>query len=125
MSNILLIEPDHVLASNLRLALERAGHQLSWAVDAQTAISQADADTPSLVISDLFLAGRSGIEFLYEFRSYPEWQQVPVILLSSLPEGEVNLQSSGFLQLGIAKYFYKPQATLAQIVGAAQLALAG
>lgn len=120
MAKILLLEPDHILAKNTQAGLKHAGHKVIWAPDAQSAISRVDELTPDLIISDLLLAGRSGIEFLYELRSYPEWQAVPVILLSSLPQTEVDLHGSGFLQLNIAKYFYKPHTSLAQLVQAAR-----
>jgi DNA-binding response OmpR family regulator len=71
VANILFLESDRILASNLTKVFKRVGHQVSWHVDPQAAVLAADKNQPDLVIMDLLLAGRSGIEFLYEFRSYP------------------------------------------------------
>jgi len=74
MANILLIEPDRVLADTYGQALTVAGHHVVAAATAQAAIQAADAMEPSLVILELQLVEHSGIEFLYEFRSYLDWQ---------------------------------------------------
>jgi DNA-binding response OmpR family regulator len=75
MANILLIETDRLLAKNLSKYLTKFGHEVSWHVEPQAAMDSADQKCPDVIVLDLLLANsRSGIEFLYEFRSYPEWQ---------------------------------------------------
>src|SRR5207248_2663173 len=108
-------ETDRFLARNIVRAFKRAGHNVHWLVDLQAAVNDADTTEPQAVIMDLFLAGRSGIEFLYEFRSYPEWATVPVILFSSVPDIELEQCQSTFIQLGVTHFFYKPSTTLAEL----------
>ena len=121
MSNILFIESDRLLAKNVEKALRRAGHKVRHVVDPQTAIFAADSKTPDLVILDLMLAGRSGTEFLYEFRSYPDWSQVPIIIFSTLPVGEVTAYQAELSKLNIRNFFYKPDTSLSQLVQAVNL----
>lgn len=112
---ILLIEPDKLLASTYAQALEQAGH-IVWVVhDAQAAIDAADNHSPELVILELQLVEHSGIEFLYEFRSYPEWQAVPVMVHSWTP---LDTQIAQILQqkLYVTSCHYKPQTTLQQLL---------
>lgn len=118
MSRVLLIEPDHLLAKNTCRALKRAGHTVDWSVEPQAAVNLADTHIPDVVIIDMLLAGRSGIEFLYEFRSYPDWQAIPVIVCSSLPEHEVGTHEHSFAQLDIRKFLYKPHTSLTDLVQA-------
>jgi DNA-binding response OmpR family regulator len=111
--NILLIEPDKLLASTYRQALESAGHTVCMCASAQSAIFCADEMQPDVVLLELQLVGHSGLEFLYEFRSYPDWQDVPVIVHSHVPAGELSgswqlLKS----QLGVVGYHYKPLTSL-------------
>jgi two-component system phosphate regulon response regulator PhoB len=73
MANILLIEPDRLLAEIYQRALSSEGHNVVVCAGAQSAILSADQSTPDLVILELQLVEHSGIEFLYEFRSYSEW----------------------------------------------------
>lgn len=115
MCKILLIETDRMLASNLQSFLDCLGHEIEWQVDPQLAVFSADENRPDIVILDLMLASRSGVEFLYEFRSYPDWQKLPVIVFSNVSERELGQCISSFPQLNISAYHYKPQTTLGQL----------
>lgn len=113
MAQILFIEPDYLLASTYRQALETQGHEVRICASAQSAIFSADEVKPDLVILELQLIRHSGIEFLYEFRSYPDWQGVPVLILSGVPAGEFMGSWELFRQeLGIRSYLYKPLTSL-------------
>jgi CheY-like chemotaxis protein len=78
-------------------------------------MDSADMRRPDIVILDLMLAGRSGVEFLYEFRSYPDWQQLPVIVFSNISPGELGSSAIGFEELNIAAFHYKPSTSLSQL----------
>lgn len=124
MARILLIEPDRVLAESYVQALTHAGHEVQAAGGAQAAVMSADAIQPDLVIVELQLVAHSGIEFLYEFRSYADWQDVPVIVQSNVPAHEFN--DSGDLlrdELGVRDYLYKPRTSLAELLHAVEARL--
>ena len=113
MANILLIEPDRVLAQIYCQSLNEAGHIVTPCASAKAAVLAADQQTPDLVILELQLIEHSGIEFLYEFRSYTEWQNIPVILHTQVPAGEFagNWQLLRD-ELGATAYLYKPLTSL-------------
>lgn len=115
---ILLIEPDKMFADNYRYVLEQAGHTVSWQPTAQSAIHQADHYKPDLIVLELQLPAHNGVEFLYELRSYPEWQQIPVIVLSLVPREAVAGSSNLLEQLGVKGFLYKPQTKLRQLIAA-------
>jgi DNA-binding response OmpR family regulator len=127
MAQILLIEPDHLLAETYRQALLVAKHEVIICAGAQSAITAADQTKPDLVILELQLVEHSGIEFLYEFRSYPEWQAIPVLIQTSVPASEFA-DSWQILEheLGVSTYLYKPRTSLRQLSEAVseQLAIA-
>lgn len=116
MANILLIETDTLLAQNICSSLEAEGHTVDWQVEPQEAITHADTAKPELVILDLLLAERSGVEFLYEFRSYPDWQSPPAIIFTNIPAAELEANAEGFLQLNVAAVLYKPATSLKMLV---------
>ena len=116
---ILLVEPDVALAQIYRDALEAAGHEVDVVTSAQAAIFAADQHRPDVVVLELQLAAHNGVEFLYEFRSYPEWQTVPVIVNSVVPPGDVVLEVL-WDQLRISAYHYKPRTKLSALVQSAQ-----
>lgn len=119
--HILLIEPDHILAGNYKTALEQAGHQITYSPHAQAALSSADVLAPDLVILEMLLPVHNGVEFLYEFRSYPEWQHIPIIILSLVPEEAIKGQTILFEKLGVSAYLYKPHTKLSTLVRAVDL----
>lgn len=116
MAEILLIEPDRLLAESYVQALQAAGHEVNAASSAQAAVLAADAIRPDLVILELQLVEHSGIEFLYEFRSYPDWQEVPVLIHTQVPAAEFN-DSWELLrgELGVREYLYKPHTSLKRL----------
>lgn len=124
MARILFIEPDRILGANAKTVMKRAGHSVELHVDPQAAMNSADAVLPDVIILDLLLAGRSGVEFLYEFRSYPEWLNVPVIIYSNVTSDEFNEMYIGYKQLKIARYHHKPTTTLAELLSSVERALA-
>jgi len=116
MAKILLIESDKLLADNLRDFLEAAGHSSHWQVEPQAALDAVDSFKPNLIIMDLLLASRSGTEFLYELRSYPDWESLPVIIYSSLADGELGQWlPQGLEHLDIAAYHPKTAAGLGEL----------
>lgn len=113
---IVLVEPDVVLGRIYRLALAADGHQVVHVGTAQAAIHATDEQRPDLVLLELQLVSHSGIEFLYELRSYNDWQDIPVVVLSHVPWAEFG-QSRELLrdQLGVVAHHYKPQTSLTML----------
>ncbi len=116
MVNILLIEPDKVLAGKIGLYFANAKHKVLVHSDLQQAVISADKYKIAAVITEFQLAGRSGAEFLYEFRSYPDWQAVPVIIYSNLSPEELDTYSSTFDDLHIYKILSKHRTSLAELL---------
>lgn len=117
MAHVLLIEPDLVLAETYRQVLLAEGHRVVCCASAQAGIISADQYRPDVIVLELQLIEHSGIEFLYELRSYPEWQNVPVIIQTHVPPDEFTA-SLGLLQsqLNVSAYLYKPHTSLQKLV---------
>ncbi len=124
MVDIVLVEPDKVLARTYAGALQKAGYKVLVASGAQAAIHSVDTQEPKLIITELQLAEHNGVEFLYELRSYPDWQTIPVIILTSVPSNEAGLSKDVMTRLNIVKYCYKSQTNLVQLITAVQEVLA-
>lgn len=113
--HILIIEPNKVLAATYAMALTNVGHTVSHAHTAQTAVAMADEKKPNLVILELQMARHNGVEFLYEFKSYPEWRLIPVIILSVLPLEELEEFTVLRRELSISSILSKTQTTLSDL----------
>lgn len=120
--NILLIEPDKVLAQILKLAMKTDGHEVVIKRTAQSALDSLDENIPDIVVLEIQLDKHNGIEYLYELRSYSEWQAIPVIVHTK----NRNVLNDDFKiiwnQAGVKEIFYKPQTTTKQLIRSLELA---
>jgi DNA-binding response OmpR family regulator len=110
MVDVLLVEPDKLLASTYRRALVHAGYTVTHVTSGQDAVDTADAVTPKLILLELQLPAHNGLEFLYELRSYREWQTIPVIVNTLIPPDELGWAIESLKrELGVKAWHYKPQ----------------
>jgi CheY-like chemotaxis protein len=126
MAHVLLIEPDTVLARTYKQALQHVGHTVAHACGAQDAVNEADNRPPDLVVMELQMAMHDGIEFLQEFRSYAEWQRIPVVINTSIAPAALAPVLQAFERdLGVTTCLYKPRTTLRQLISMVNLHVAG
>jgi DNA-binding response OmpR family regulator len=122
--HILLLEPNTLLAKSYTQAFQLAGHTVGHATGAQAAVDVADKQTPDVVVVELQLPQHTGLEFLHEFRSYPEWQDVPVVVHSMLPPSQSAAVADVLRRdLGVRIMLYKPRTTLQQLLRAVREAV--
>jgi DNA-binding response OmpR family regulator len=112
MPHALLLESDRVVAKCIADELSKISITVSTVTNADMAVAQADNKTPDIVISELTIPGHSGSEFLYEFRTYTDWAEIPIIIFSSLKPSNDITTSKDWNLLRIHEYFYKPNTTL-------------
>jgi CheY-like chemotaxis protein len=125
MPHVLLLEPNTLLARTYTQALQQMGYTVTAVSGAQQAVHAADVQQPDAVIMELQLPSHNGIEFLHEFRSYPEWQQVPVVINTTLSPVRMQRYAATLQHdLGVATILYKPTATLADVARAVQAEIA-
>jgi CheY-like chemotaxis protein len=123
---ILLVEPDRLQARAYGMAFERSGHTMVHARTAQAAVQATDEQMPDVVVLELQMPGHNGVEFLYEFRSYPEWLQIPIILHTFVPLRELAHAAALKNELGVRRILYKPTTTLTTLCETVQsVALVG
>ncbi|HEY0255631.1 MAG TPA: response regulator transcription factor [Kofleriaceae bacterium] len=100
---ILIVEDDEAIATGLALNLKLAGRETSISRDGADAIVQATEKDFELVLLDLNLPKRNGLEVLASLRETDNL--VPVIVLSAR-DGEYD--KVGALRLGADDYVTKP-----------------
>jgi two-component system KDP operon response regulator KdpE len=104
-AQILVIEDEPPIRKFVRAALNGAGYSVSEAGTVKEALQQILQSMPDLLILDLGLPDRDGLELLRQVR---EWSQVPVIVLSARGlEGD----KVAALDAGADDYLTKPFGT--------------
>jgi DNA-binding response OmpR family regulator len=66
---VLIVEDDRALGAFLKTGLETEGHSVEWVEDGEAALTQAAAHPPDLMVLDLSLPKRDGMEVLAEMRA--------------------------------------------------------
>jgi two-component system, OmpR family, response regulator QseB len=78
---ILLVEDDRMIGESIRAALRQDGHAVDWVRDGRSAESTVASEEFDIVLLDLGLPQRDGLEVLQAMRSRHD--QTPVIVLTA------------------------------------------
>lgn len=113
---VLLIEPDYLLSIIYKEHLEKFNYKVRVCSAVQDAINKIDAHKPDIIILELQLSGHNGYEFLYELRSYSEWQDIPILIHSMVSEEALGMNTNIKSELGIVDYLYKPGTSLDKLI---------
>lgn len=105
MKKILVIDDDKPFCKLVTTALQRNGYEVIAAHDADAGLALALARPPHLVLTDVNLAGTSGIELLKHLRARPETSAIPVIIMTGEPK-ETGARFS--MDSGADDYLAKP-----------------
>ncbi|HLB52336.1 MAG TPA: response regulator transcription factor [Chlamydiales bacterium] len=102
---ILLIEDEEDIAALIKLQAEISGYHLQVEVDGISGLRAIERERPDLVILDIMLPGRSGLDVCKKMKSTPNLKNIPVIILSAKGE-ELDVVLG--LELGADDYVPKP-----------------
>src|SRR5262245_348413 len=102
-NDILIVEDDEAIATGLALNLRLAGHTATVAVDGADALEAVSDRDFDLILLDINLPRRNGLEVLQALREADNF--VPVIVVSAR-EGEFDKVAA--LRLGADDYVTKP-----------------
>lgn len=106
MPSILLVEDDKSIRMALEYALTRAGYEVTSVANGLEALKVAHATEPDLILLDVLLPKRSGIEVARELREAGD--HVPIIMLTALDRDEDKVAG---LDAGADDYVTKPFST--------------
>jgi DNA-binding response OmpR family regulator len=102
MKRILVVEDEMKIARLVRDYLEHAGFDVTVASDGEAAVASARGTKPDLVVLDLGLPGRDGLDVARELRRS---SSVPIVMLTA--RGDETDRVVG-LELGADDYVVKP-----------------
>jgi len=99
---ILIVEDEEKLAALLADYLKQSGFDSEWLADGQAVVQWVRMHGPDLILLDLMLPGRSGLDICKEIRSF---SAVPIIMITARIEEIDRLLG---LELGADDYICKP-----------------
>ena len=109
--HVLLIEDDPAIAEMYQVQLEYDGYRVTVATTAEAGYASTLAARPDIVLLDLLLPDRSGLEIMADIKAQlPD--HPPVVILSNY--GEPAMMDRGF-SLGALEYLVKSRVTPASV----------
>jgi DNA-binding response OmpR family regulator len=106
VSHILVIDDDNDLCLILREVLRAGGYTVSVATDGAQGIALQRKQPASLLITDLFMPNKEGIETIRDFRK--EFPSVPIIAISGAGRLRSPISLFTAKELGAAAILRKP-----------------
>ncbi len=105
---ILLIEDDKYLCEMYKESLQEIGFKVSIAYDGVEGMKKIKSENPDLILLDLVLPKKKGLEILREMKKDNKLKEIPVIILSNLGEEE-DIKKG--IDLGAVDYMVKVKFT--------------
>ena len=85
-NKILIVEDDDLMIVILQFILKKEGYEISVAKDGLNAIERIPEIAPDMVITDIMIPFRSGLEVISYVKT--NYKDTPIIVISSLGEEE-------------------------------------
>lgn len=105
-AKVLIIEDEDLLREDLALILQRKGYICATAPDGETGLKRIPEFRPDIILSDIVMPGRSGIEILEDiFRLRPECS---VVIMTAFGTMESAIEA---FRSGATDYIMKPLVT--------------
>jgi DNA-binding response OmpR family regulator len=102
---ILIIEDEREISLILKMRLENAGYEVQQAFDGDEGLDRAKNERPDVILLDIILPRRTGIQILEELKSDPDFKMIPIILITGLAREFDDYREGDIKADG---YFLKP-----------------
>ena len=105
MRKVLVADDEHNIRHILDFSLNAEGFSVLSALNGNDAFHLAMDETPDLIILDVMMPGRSGLETCRALKDEPRTARIPVILLTARATREDRAEG---LAAGADRYITKP-----------------
>lgn len=102
---ILMVDDSITIRQMINFTLKSAGYTIIEAVDGQDGINKARAEHVDLIITDLNMPNKNGLELIRELRTDEGHQHTPILMLST--ESDQTKKNEG-KQAGATGWIVKP-----------------
>jgi predicted signal transduction protein with EAL and GGDEF domain len=105
-ASIMMVDDEPITMEVVQTFLEDAGYRKFILVDdSLQALAQLQEHRPDVLLLDVVMPGLSGFDILKKLRVDPEFEHLPVIILTSSSDAETKLRA---LDLGATDFLSKP-----------------
>jgi len=104
-TQILVVDDEQDLVNLVRYNLQKEGYDVLCAYEGASVVDLVWSRKPALIILDLMLPDRSGVDICREIKSNPQIKAIPIIMLTARSSEEDRVR--GF-EAGAEDYVVKP-----------------
>ena len=79
---VLVVDDDPDVIEYVSSFLEDEGYEVVAAVDERSALAEAQRSSPDVILIDVMLPGKSGLDLLVCLRRDPRWAGIPLVLVT-------------------------------------------
>src|SRR5207244_2307507 len=79
-AKVLIVDDNQDILASMKILLEQEGYDVRTADDGQGAFERQERDPAQVLVTDLFMPGKEGIETIAEFRR--KWPATKIIAMS-------------------------------------------
>ena len=104
-STVLVVDDDPVILKLLEVNFEMEGFTVILARDGLEGIEVARSEQPDIIVSDIMMPKKSGLELVTELKGDPATSDIPILLLSAKAQ---NADVRSGMDAGADDYITKP-----------------
>jgi len=116
MADILIVDDSASMRQMVAYTLKTAGHNVVEASDGVEGVNKASAQQFNLIISDVNMPNKTGLELTAELRAKPNYKFIPILLLTTESAGDVKMKGKAAGATGWIIKPFNPQ-TLVETIG--------
>lgn len=105
MATILVVDDEENIVQLIKYNLEKENYRVIYASDGSTALSAAIEHLPGLIILDVMMPGKDGLDVCRALKTNPKTAHIPIIMISARGD-DIDIILG--LEMGADDYVTKP-----------------
>lgn len=118
---ILIVEDEADLRGVYKLGFELDGFDVVEAVDGEDALDKVTKEEVDVILLDLMLPRKSGLDVLRDLKSEDKTKDIPVVIFTALSYGKEKQLAQNY---GFSAYLVKSQSSLDDVIRTVRQTLA-
>lgn len=105
MNRILIVDDERQIIEHVSALLKSFGYQYAFIPKPELVFKRLEQELFSLILLDINMSGKSGVELLQEIKSHPTYKDIPVIMMTGETDDAILAKC---FELGASDYITKP-----------------
>ena len=113
MATILIVEDDPLVQKFYTILFKEEHYTIHLAADGVEGVAKAKEITPDIVLMDIMMPRKNGIDALKDIKADPKLTHIPVVMLTNFGEQEFVKQST---EAGASAFIIKADVSPRQLI---------